>query len=136
MSAYRKPLPAVDDLNRPFWEGVRRRELRLLRCEGCGGYRFRSFRLCPKCGGDKATWVETSGKGTIWSYGIFHKAYFEGFKDEVPYNVVLVELAEGPRLYTNLVGARNDQIRIGMPVEAVFEDVTPEVTLVKFKPAG
>jgi hypothetical protein len=65
---------------------------------------------------------------------VFHQSYFSSFEAEVPYNVAEVELEEGPRLLTNLVGVRNDAIRAEMPVEIVFEDVTDEITLAKFKP--
>jgi uncharacterized OB-fold protein len=65
---------------------------------------------------------------------VFHQSYFKGFDSELPYNVAEVELDEGPRLLTNLVGISNDEIRAGMPVEITFEDVTGEVTLAKFKP--
>ena len=68
------------------------------------------------------------------SWVVFHQSYFHGFDDEVPYNVAEVELEEGPRLLTNLVEVSNDAIRAQMPVEIVFDDVTDEVTLAKFKP--
>lgn len=136
MSDYKRPLPAIDARNRPYWEGAKAGELRLLRCGGCGQYRFLPFRTCPACRDEAAEWVAVSGKGTVWSFGFFHKAYFPGFEGETPYNVVVVELAEGPRVYSNLVGVANDRIRVGMPVEAAFERVTPDVTLVKFRPAS
>jgi uncharacterized OB-fold protein len=65
---------------------------------------------------------------------VFHQAYFRGFESELPYNVAEVELDEGPRLLTNLVGVANDDIRAGMPVEIVFEEATAEITLAKFRP--
>ena len=65
---------------------------------------------------------------------MFHQSYFNGFEREIPYNVAEVELDEGPRLMTNLVGISNDAIKAGMPVEIVFDDVTDELTLAKFRP--
>ena len=70
------------------------------------------------------------------SWVVFHQAYFSSFKDDVPYNVAEVELEEGPRLLTNLVGIENADITMGMPVEIVFDDITEEVTLARFRPAG
>jgi uncharacterized OB-fold protein len=70
------------------------------------------------------------------SWVVFHQSYFRGFDNELPYNVAEVELEEGPRLLTNLIGIANDQIRAELPVEVVFEDATEEVTLAKFKPRG
>ncbi len=136
MSDYRKPLPRLDDHNRPFWEAAKQGELRLQCCLDCGTLRFPATRYCASCRSERSEWRPVSGKGTVQSSCVFHQVYFEGFRDEVPYNVVVVTLEEGPRLFSNLVGVANDEIRIGMPVEAVFDAVTPEVTLVKFKPAG
>ena len=129
---YRKPLPQINDVNRPFWEGARRGELRLQRCTACGAFRYPSGRWCAHCRSDASDWVGASGKGEVWSWCVFHKAYFEGFADELPYGVVLVQLDEGVRLYSNLVDVAVHDIRIGMRVHAVFEPVTSEVTLVKF----
>lgn len=136
MTGYAKPLPYIDERNTPYWDGAKRHELRLLRCGGCGAYRFHPFRSCPSCGSQERSWHAVSGEGTVWSWCVFHRPYFKGFEAELPYNVVLVELDEGPRLYANLVGVPNQAIRIGMKVRARFEDVTDAVTLVKFEPAA
>ncbi len=129
-------LPTIDDRNRPFWEGAKGRELRLLKCRSCGDYRYQDFKICPSCGDEGADWVAVSGKGKIWSFCFFHKIYFPQFKDKMPYNVIVVELDEGPRIYSNLVGSEDSEMRIGLRVEAFFEDVTEEVTLVKFQPSA
>ena len=136
MTPYGKPLPVTDERNRPFWEGARRGELCLQRCARCHAFRLPASRYCPGCGGDGSEWARVTGRGTLESFCHFHKAYFPGFEGEVPYNVAVVRLAEGARLFTNIVGVANDRLRIGMRVEACFDPVTPEVTLVKFKPAG
>jgi uncharacterized OB-fold protein len=78
--------------------------------------------------------VNVSGQGTVWSICEFHKAYFKSFEPALPYNVALVRLDEGPRMYTNLLGIPYASIKIGMRVEAVFEQVTADVALVKFRP--
>ncbi len=135
MTPYGKPLPVTDDRNRPFWEAARRGELRLQRCLRCNGCRLPASRCCPRCGGERSEWARVSGRGIVESFCLFHKAYFAGLEAELPYNVAVVRLAEGARLFTNIVGVPNDRLRIGMPVEACFDPVTPEVTLVKFKPA-
>ena len=77
-----------------------------------------------------------SGRGTVFSYAVMHQVYHPGFAAEVPYAVVVVELAEGARLVSNLVDCPLRDVTIGMPVEVVFEEVTPEVTLPKFRPAA
>ncbi len=136
MAEYQKPLPAVTSLNAPFWESLKRRELKLQRCDGCGRVWYPPGPLCPHCWSEKFTWTQLSGRGRVNSWVVFHQAYFRSFEPEVPYNVAEVELEEGPRLLTNLVGVRNEEIRAGMPVEIVFDDATEEITLAKFKPAA
>lgn len=129
---YEKPLPQIDDLSRPFWEAARRRELVLQKCQECGHYRHPPGNTCPRCLSDKLEWVKASGQGTVYTWTVFHQVYHRAFARDVPYAVVVVELAEGPRLVTNLVGVRAEDITVGMPVEVVFEDITPEITLPKF----
>ena len=139
MSGYRKPLPRITPDNRPFWEGARRHELRLQRCEGCGRFRYPPGPVCPGCLSERAEWSRMSGRGAVSSWVVFHKAYFPAFADEIPYAVVQVELEEGPRLTANLVDVPPAEIRIGLPVEVVFDDVTPEISLPRFRrraPAG
>jgi uncharacterized protein len=135
MAQYQKPLPAITALNAPFWDGLKRHELELQRCDGCARVWYPPGPLCPHCWSDKFTWTRLCGRGRVNSWVIFHQAYYKSFEAEVPYNVVEVELEEGPRLLTNLVAVRNEEIRAGMPVEIVFDKVTEEVTLAKFKPA-
>jgi uncharacterized OB-fold protein len=134
-SEYNKPLPAISSLNKPYWDGLKNRELRLQLCDECGRIWYPPSPLCPGCWSRKFTWTRLSGRGHVNSWVIFHQSYFRGYDDELPYNVAEVQLDEGPRLLTNLVGIANDRIRAGMPVEIVFDDVTPETTLAKFKPA-
>lgn len=132
--AYLKPMPEMDEESAPFFKGAREHRLMLMRCDDCGQMRMPSRDRCDNCWGTRASWVEASGKGTVYTFGIMHQLYHPGFKDEIPYNVTVVELAEGPRMTTNIVGCANDQIRVGMPVEVVFEDINDEISLPKFQP--
>ncbi len=134
MAEYKKPLPAISSLSRPYWEGLKRRELHMQRCSDCGKVWYPPAPFCPACWSRNVTWQKLSGRGKVNSWVIFHQAYFSSFKDDIPYNVAEVELEEGPRLLTNLVAIDNADIEIGMLVEIVFEDVTDEVTLAKFRP--
>jgi len=79
-------------------------------------------------------WVEVKGKGTVYSFTIVYHAYTPAYESEVPYVVAIVELEEGIRLITNIIGCNPEQVQIGVPVELAFEDVTPELTLHKFRP--
>ena len=130
---YRKPLPRVTADNRPFWDATKRHELALQRCGDCGRFRYPPAPVCPECLSEEAAWTRVSGRGTVTTFVVFHKVYFQSFAADAPYNVVQVELAEGPRLTANLVDVPNGEITVGMSVEVVFDDVTPEITLPRFR---
>ncbi len=132
-ATYTKPFPAISSLNQPYWDGLRRHELNLQRCDGCATVWYPPAPLCPQCWSRKFTWTKLSGRGRVNSWVVFHQAYFRGFESELPYNVAEVELDEGPRLLTNLVGVANEDIHAGMPVEIVFDRATAEITLAKFR---
>jgi hypothetical protein len=133
---YAKPLPRVDEESKGFWEACRRHELYIQRCRDCGAARYYSRALCPSCLSDAVEWLRCSGRGTVYTFTVTYQNQAGGFRDELPYVMAYVELEEGVRMLTNIVGCTPDAVRIGMPVEAVFEDVTPAATLPKFKPAG
>jgi uncharacterized protein len=130
-----KPLPAISDFNRAFWEAAKRHKLALQRCNSCGKFWAPNGPVCPHCFSEDYTWEDLSGRGKIASWVVFHKVYHPAFANEVPYNVAFVEVEEGPRIISSIVGVSNDQLRIGMPVEVIFEDVNDEISLPKFKPA-
>lgn len=132
---YEKLLPRIDEVSRPYWEGAKRHELLLQKCQECGHYRYPPGETCPSCLSDKLEWVKVSGRGSVYTWTVFHQAYHPAYKDDIPYAVVAVELEEGPRMITNLVNCRIEDIKMGMPVEVAFDDVTEEVSLPKFRPA-
>jgi uncharacterized OB-fold protein len=134
MSEYSKPLPKPSPTSRPFWEAARRHELQLQRCSACGKFIYYPRDRCPSCFSDRLEWQRVSGRGKIYSYTLVRRASSRAFAD-APYVLAIVELAEGPRMTTNIV-APPEQVRVEMPVEVVFDDVTPEHTLVKFRPAS
>ena len=129
-----KPLPQIGPDMAPFFEAARRHELAVQRCTGCGTLRFPARAICSRCLGREAAWVPVSGRGTVFSYTVMHQAAHPGFAAEVPYAVVVVELDEGVRLLSNLVDCTLADVRIGLPVQVTFDDVTSEVTLPKFRP--
>ena len=135
MDPYNKPLPTLSEENRPFWDGCRAGRLMLQKC-GCGHLRYPISPFCPECLSDQFEWSPVSGRGTVFSYVVFHRAYHPGFKEEVPYNVALVQLEEGPRMYSNIVGVPNDQVRIGDAIEVVFDAVTDAITIPRFRLSG
>ncbi len=133
MANYTKQLPQISTSDRPFWEAARRHELRAYRCNNCGTY-YSQVTECVVCGNPQMAWVKVSGKGRIFTYCVFHQLYHPAWKGDIPYNVAWIKLDEGPIMIGNILDIKNEDIRIDMPVEAVFDDVTPEVTLPKFKP--
>jgi len=133
-AAMSKPIPRATPELAPFLAAAKRRQLVVQRCTGCGLLRFPAREVCSRCWSRDAEWTPVSGRGEVFSFYLMHQVYHPGFAAEVPYPVVVVELEEGPHLTSNLVECTRDEIRIGMPVEVVFEDVSPDVTLPKFRP--
>jgi len=131
---YDKPIPAVTAEMRPFFEAAKRHELVVQRCKQCGTHRFPAREICSSCLSREVQWVPVSGVGEVFSYNVMHQVYHPGFAGAVPYAVVVVKLAEGAKMNSNLVGVPLEAIRIGMPVQVVFEDINEEVTLPKFTP--
>jgi uncharacterized OB-fold protein len=128
-----RPLPTPTPLSAPFWDAARRHELRVQRCRSCGSHLFYPRYLCTTCGSEDLEWVQVSGRGTVFTYTIAHRPTHPAFADQVPYVIAVVELDEGPKLTSNIVGANPRSVTIGMPVEATFEDLD-DVTLVHFRP--
>jgi uncharacterized OB-fold protein len=133
---YAKPLPRIDEETKGFWEACQRHELYVQKCGACATLRYYPRAVCPSCLSDRIEWVRCSGRGTVYTFTVTHQNQAPGFRDTLPYVLAYVELDEGVRMLTNIVGCAPDDVRIGMAVEVVFEDVTPTVTLPKFKPLG
>jgi uncharacterized protein len=135
VEAPRKPVPQPDDVSRPFFEGALRGELMIQQCDACKAFLAPGSRLCTECLNESLTWTKASGKATLFTFAVMHQKYHPGFFDELPYNISVVQLAEGPRLNTNVVGVANEDLKVGMPLIVTFEDVGEGVALPKFRPA-
>jgi len=133
---YKKPVPRIDEESKGFWEACQRHELYLQKCRACGAFRYYPRALCPACLSSETEWVLSSGRGSVYTYTVTHQNQAPGFRDDLPYVLAYVELEEGVRMLTNIVGCAPQDVHIGMPVEVSFDDVTPEVSLPKFKPAA
>jgi uncharacterized protein len=131
---YEKPLPVPSEVSAPYWEGLALGELRLQRCGDCGRYVFYPRSVCPHCLGERLEWVPTSGRGRVYSHTIVRRAMNPAFAAEVPYVFAIVELDEGPRVTTNIVGCAPEEVRVDMPVKAAYDSVTSELALLKFEP--
>lgn len=134
MSDYSKPLPRGEAYNGEFYQFCQQHELRFQRCKDCSTWRHMPRESCQSCGSFEWTWERSSGKGQLFSWTVIHRALHPGFADDVPYAAAVVELEEGVRLVSHVLDLSPEQLCIGMPVEVVFDDITPEVTLPKFRP--
>jgi len=127
-----RPLPEGDDVE--FWARCARHELAVQRCSQCGLHRHPPRPRCARCHGEEWAWVASTGTGSVYSFTVCHPPVLPAFESEVPYNVVVVQLEEGPFIVSNVVGCTNDELRVGMPVEVTFTDVDESLTLPHFRP--
>ena len=136
MSDYRKPIPVPSAESLPYWDGLRQNKLMIPHCQECGRHWFPPSLLCPSCNSATWSWKQASGRGRIFSYVVYHRVYHTAFADDVPYAVAVIELEEGPRMYSNVVGIPPDKLACDMRVEVVYEPITDTVTLPKFRPVA
>jgi hypothetical protein len=128
------PMPVLTDLNRPYFDAMADGKVLVQHCPDCDTWLAPGAVLCENCGSTAIVWREASGRGEIYSYVVMHRSFDPAFEAMVPYNVCLIELAEGPRLLANVVGVANSDLTIGCPVQATFEKVGEGLPLLKFKP--
>ena len=134
-----RPLPQpITPEAKPYWDGLREDKLMLPRCRECRRAFFYPRVLCPFCHAADIEWFQATGRGRLYSFEIAYQAFNKAFKVKPPYVLAMVELEEGPRLMSNLVGIEPDPKRItcDMPVEVVFHKLTDEITLPLWKPVG
>lgn len=136
MADYAKPLPNITEDVEPFWTSAKAHTLSMPHCKDCDEVIWPISPVCPACLGDNLEWAELSGKGVLWSWVNFHQGFHQEWAKESPYNVAHVRLEEGPVFLTNIVEAEDEDLEVGMAVEVVFDDVTDEVSIPKFRPAG
>jgi uncharacterized protein len=134
MAEYKKPIPVSSIESKPYWEGLRKHRLLIQRCNACRQHWFPPSTHCPSCSSADFSWTPVSGRGKIFSYVVYHRVYHPGFANEVPYTVALVELEEGPRMISNVIGIPSDKVVCDMPVQVVYEDINEAATLPKFTP--
>ncbi|MFC4464837.1 bifunctional MaoC family dehydratase N-terminal/OB-fold nucleic acid binding domain-containing protein [Streptomyces xiangluensis] len=134
VSRPRRPRPVVNRDNAGFWEGVARHRLLIQRCDGCKTLRFPWLPGCNACGSLEWDTVEASGEGIVYSYVVMHHPPFPAF--DAPHAVGLIELAEGVRMISNVVGVPHDEVRIGMPVRLEYERADEELELPVFRAVG
>jgi uncharacterized protein len=138
MSELAKPAPIPDLDTRPFWDACRQGELRVQRCTPCGRFRWPPQPFCPTCYSWDHIWTPLSGRGTVAAFSVVHHSSVPSFKDDLPYVVARIALdgTDGHVTITsNVIGCPWDQVAVGMSVEVVFTELSPEATLPQFRPA-
>lgn len=116
------PTPVADQDSEAYWAGTARGELLLQRCEDCGNIQHYPRLFCTRCQGQRLTWIAASGRGAIYTRTVVRRAPTKALRPEAPYVIAIVELAEGPRMLANVVGAPVDDITIGKSVVVSFRD--------------
>jgi uncharacterized OB-fold protein len=128
-----KPLPHPPPRSKPFWDALRAHRVDIQRCEACSRWVFFPRAYCPHCFSDQLAWTTVSGRGELVTFTLSRLPTLPELADEVPQKLAVVRLDEGPRLNTTLVGLDENEIRIGMRVKPVFDDIAPgEVTLLRY----
>ncbi len=134
-------LPAPTESTAPYWEAAKRGKLALVQCQDCGFYLHPSRFICVRCHAatPNLAYVEVSGRGTLYSYVLHYETRFNGFADKVPYIAAVIELDEQPGLtvWGNILDAEYEDLRLGLPVEAVWEQTDdPEIAMMQWRPAA
>ena len=141
---YRKPLPVPmnPSLTKPYWDALKRHEVVIPRCKHCNRFFMYPREQCPYCMSSDLEWAKVSGEGRLYSYTIVYQPMSPAFNADAPYINCVIELAEGVHLASNLVDIDVQEYhgeapkdKINQRVVPVFDDVTPEWTLLKFRPA-
>ncbi len=133
----KKPLPQITPLNQPFWDGAKSGKLIMQRCKDCQSWVWCPRPVCGECGSDKLEWTELSGRGKIFAFTVIREVVgraLRGFTPDIPYVTAWVDLEEGPRFCSNVIGCPIESVHIDMPVEVIFHDSGEGITLPKFKP--
>jgi uncharacterized OB-fold protein len=133
-----RPLPVPDGVSAPFWAAAREHRLVVQRCSACAAFQHPPGPICRRCRGRDVPFADVSGRGSVYSFTVTHQAFVPGFGDALPLAIVLVELEEqeGLRMLANAVDVDPGELRVGLAVRVVFEEVEPGVVLPQFAPAG
>ena len=136
-NTYSGPIPKPTPETKPFWDAAKQHTLRIQHCRDCGVHYFYPRPLCRECLSRNVEWVTCSGRGRLHTFVINHRPP-RNFPVQGPVIIGIVELEEGARMLSNIVGVEPDptKVRCDMPVEVVFEDITDEITLPNFRPVA
>ncbi len=128
------PVPEPSPETEAFWAAAREERLLVPRCDACGFNWFPPALACPRCASEHYSWVEASGRGTVFTFTVYHRLYDGAFKNKIPYVVAVIELEEGPRLISNVVGIAPEKVRCDMAVQVVFDSRRDGIKVPQFVP--
>lgn len=131
--SFPRPLPKLDGEAAPYWRALREGRIELPRCKSCRKFIFYPRSFCPHCLAREVGWERLEGRGRVYTFTVVHKPTNPYFAGSAPYVYAVVELEQGMRLPTMLVGCEPSQVKVGDPVEPVFEKVSDDVTLLYFR---
>ena len=129
-----RPIPTASPETEPFWQGCRDGELLLQCCRACGNLQYYPRAVCTGCLSSDLDWRRASGRGHIHSFTTVHRALSPAFEDDLPYVVAVIELEEGSRMVSRIVGCDPGRLVIDLPVEVGFERIGDEIALPVFRP--
>jgi uncharacterized OB-fold protein len=135
VDAMKKPQPAPDADSAALWRGLREGVLLLQHCADCGHVQYYQQAMCRNCGSEHLTHRPASGRGKVHSFSVVHRAPGPAFKADVPYAVLLIDLAEGPRMISTYTGGKPEEVSFDMDVVLVCEKISDDVTLPRFRRA-
>lgn len=133
MKDYKKPLPKPLPWSKFFWDSCKQEKLFIQRCKDCGKNIFYPKLYCPFCLSREVGWFQATGKGRIYTYMVVYAYQPTEFDEDVPYVIAVIDLEEGVRMMSNIVDSDVKDIRCDAPVEVIFDKVTKEFTLPKFR---
>jgi uncharacterized protein len=129
-------LPTPDDYTRTWWEAAADHRLLVVRCARCGRAHHYPRPFCPRCGSDDVSWEEARGSATLYSWSVVYRNDLPPFNERTPYVAAIVELDEGPRMMTNVVGCDPGTLEVGMHLRVDFQAIGDDFTIPVFRPAA
>lgn len=135
-TAPRSDLPLIEAESRPYWDAAAEGRFLIRTCNACGEVHHYPRPFCPSCWSDDVEWTEASGEATLYTWSVVHRNDMVPFDQLVPYVPAVVDLAEGPRVMTNVVDVEPDSLEIGMALTVTFRQQADDLTVPVFKPAS
>lgn len=135
MSTVRFDLPTLEGDTSEWWEAAKQERLLVRHCLDCGEYSYYPRPFCPKCWSERVEWHQASGDATLYTWSVIYSNDMPPFKDRVPYVAAVVDLAEGPRMMTNIIDTPFEDLRVGMALSVRFMPISDDFTIPVFVPA-